>query len=251
MLSFNVIIITLNIVEKKFITESLLQIGHGYTSRQKKTRSNSDDHLIRDNDIENVTVINDKTRHYKRFKVTGRELTMKFNPPEEGFDSSLWDWARWLENIFRKLTERILAASSSNHYIGLEIHNENFTKPVWFSFRPVYKFDYRDLMTLIETMAQSWTEFDVREEILTVVVSLVKVPAGRGRTKLLHVDLCGAYKRSVLQIKQDKSCLARSLCLCYTHAMRGQIRTGVLHERWNKIRKRNCRLQLQEAENLE
>ena len=83
---------------------------------------------------------------------------------------------------------------------------------------------------------QSGNDFSITDR-LSISCALVKGPVGR--------------KKSILCIKNDDNlCLPRALVAAYAYAVRGQTRTGKLHDYWNSIRKSNGRVQKEAAEEL-
>ena len=141
----------------------------------------------------------------------------------------------------KELHNLVLKDSLPNDNIGFEIRSEKLNKPLWLSFRPVTRFNLSDIVTLIEIVAQSSTSFDINDGGLNILSSIVRVPSGRGRVSLSSLSLFDVNKKSILRIKTDKSCFSRSLCTALVHAKKGQLKSGVLHENWVKIRKAgNC-----------
>ena len=96
-------------------------------------------------------------------------------------------------------------------------------------------------------VAQSGNEYSAKDS-LRVTCGIVDGVAGRGRVKLTSQDV---NKKSILNIRNDDNlCLPRSLATAYVYAVRGQIRTGVLNDYWNRIRNETGRTQRAAAEEL-
>ena len=180
-----------------------------------------------------LTIISEIVRSYKRFNLTGREICVKLKKPPTDEN----DIETWFENCMKELHDLVIKDSLPNDYIGFEIRSEKLNKPLWLSFRPAARFNLYDIITLIESVAQSSTSFDINDGGLNILTAIVRVPSGRGRVPLTSLSLFDVNKRSILRIKGDKSCFSRSLCTALVHAKRGQLRSGVLHENWKKIRK--------------
>ena len=71
---------------------------------------------------------------------------------------------------------------------------------------------------------------------------------GSGRARLTEDAV---NKKSILTIKNnDNLCLPPPLVTAYAYAVRGQIRSGKLHDYWNSIRQSNGRIQKEAAEEL-
>ena len=89
--------------------------------------------------------------------------------------------------------------------------------------------------------------FSITDRLL-ISCALVKGTVGRGRTRLTEDTV---NKKSILCIKNENNlCLPRVLVAAYAYAVRGQTRTGKLHDYWNSIRKSNGRVQKEAAEEL-
>ena len=72
--------------------------------------------------------------------------------------------------------------------------------------------------------------------------------AGHGRVKLTEENV---KKKAILTIKNDNHlCLPRRLAAAYAYIVRGQIRTGRLHDYWNLIRRSNGTVQKRAAAEL-
>ena len=94
---------------------------------------------------------------------------------------------------------------------------------------------------------QSANHFSITDR-LSISCALVKGTVGRGRTRLTEDTV---NKKSILCIKNDDNlCLLRALVAAYAYAVRGQTRTGKLHDYWNSIRKSNGRVQKEATEEL-
>ena len=185
----------------------------------------------------------ERHRHYRRFGLIGREINASINEPPENVDP--YDWVehamRDLYNILR------LEDDDDDDFIGVEIFSENLSKgSVWFSFRPISQFSVDDLWNIFLHVAQSCTEFNITDPI-TIVTSRVTPSRGAGRVPLTRADV---RKQSILTIVDDNLCLPRALITSYFYEMRGQARTGILHERWNKIRAERGTFQKQLAEKV-
>ena len=118
--------------------------------------------------------------------------------------------------------------------MGVTVHSENFSNgPIWMSFRRVKDFSLTDLWEIFYSAAQSNNNISLQNAV-TVKCAVVEHVRGGMNVKLDSVD---TEKRSILTIRNDDNlCLPRSLVAGFAYAVRGQIRTGRLHETWSKVR---------------
>ena len=123
------------------------------------TSSNNNSEADDDNETDNgnfnsnhLIILSKQTRRYNRFRVTGSEICVKLKQLTE---TDNMDAQAWIENCIRELTYLLLESALPSDYIGLELRSTKFDKPLWLSFRPVEKFDHRDVLTLIDRAAQS------------------------------------------------------------------------------------------------
>ena len=118
---------------------------------------------------------------------------------------------------------------------------------MWISLRPVQNFNDDNLWGHLSSAIQSGNEFNISDRI-SIHCAIVRGVAGRGPIRLAEETV---MKRSILSIKNnDNLCLPRSLVAAYAYVIRGQIRTGTLHNYWNLIRRDNGPTQKRAAEEL-
>ena len=143
----------------------------------------------------------------------------------------------WLEDCLKDLHRQLCAHGDAIDFIGVTINSEIFNHgPLWLSFRPIKNFYVEDLWGLLSSAIQSSNNFDVSDR-LSINYAIVSSVAGRGRVKLTGENI---KKKSILTIKNDDQlCLPRSLAAAYAYIVRGQIRTGRLHDYWNLICRSN------------
>ena len=175
----------------------LAQIGHGYGEIQGISLFNNKN---KNNSSSNLIILSQKTRTYPRFKVTGRETCVKFKQPK---DKNV-DMNAWLESCVKDLENLLLKSVLPSDYIGFEIRSENLTKPLWLSFRPVTRFNSKDIVSLIECVAQSSTSFDVGSDVINVLSSIICILAGRVRVSLTALNLFDVNKSSILKLKREQ-----------------------------------------------
>ena len=133
-------------------------------------------------------------------------------------------------------------------FIGVTIASERFScGPIWFSFRPIHNFHVDDLWSMLYSAAQSNVGFDI-DDTLSINYAIVQGVMGSGRVRLTSDSV---FKRSILTIRNDDNlCLPRSLVTALAYVVRGQIRSGQLHEYWNNITRGKNRTQTTAALDL-
>lgn len=144
----------------------------------------------------------------------------------------------WLEGAFNDLLAHITSSCEGGDYVGISFTASNLAHgPVWLSFRPARDYVFEDIWQLISSVAQSSESFDLNDEC-SIKTCIVKGVEGRGRRKgLTHESVA---KRSILTISNnDNLCLPRSLAAALVYAERGEIRTGALHTKWQRVRQIN------------
>ena len=146
------------------------------------------------------------------------------------------------------LHRQLCRKAAETDFIGVTINSEKFNHgPLWLSFRPVQHFTTKDLWEMLFSAVQSTNEFNISDR-LDISCALIKGTVGSGRTRLTEDAV---NKKSILTIRNnDNLCLPRSLVTAYAYAVRGQIRSGKLHDYWNSIRQSNGRVQKEAAEEL-
>ena len=147
----------------------------------------------------------------------------------------------WIEGCVRDLHRQLCRRGEPTDFIGVTINSEQFSHgPLWLSFRLIRNFEIEDLWGILCSAVQRANDLNMNER-LSVSCAIVKGVTGRGRVCLTEESI---NKKSILTINnKDNLCLPRSLVAAYAYAVRGQIRTGDLHEHWNKIRRSESRLQ--------
>lgn len=183
-----------------------------------------------------IEIINDSRCYFRRFKVYGRETTLRIRSPPPRYNV-----LHWVEGAFRDLLTLFTSTCSGSDYIGMSFSTDSLPQgPAWLSFRPVRDCTFDDVWQLITSVAQSAASLNIIEnfEIKTCIVKGVE---GSGRKGLTHEDVA---KKSILTIRNnDNLCLPRSLVTAKVYAERGEIRTGTLHTTWQKIRQINGSMQ--------
>ena len=215
-----------------------------YNIFKKKTFTHTDVNLQNgEGNAQRFIIHGEETRNFRRFRYTGREIRGRIAPPPP--EANVWEW---IEGAIHDLHGIINGRCEPDAFIGVTVDSERFQHgPVWLSFRPVRNFNANDLVELLFNVAQSGNEYSA-EDSLRVTCGIVDGVAGRGRVKLTSQDV---NKKSILNIRNDDNlCLPRSLATAYAYAVRGQIRTGVLHDYWNRIRNETGRTQRTAAEEL-
>ena len=168
--------------------------------------------------------------HYRRFNLQGRTIRGRISgPPPPDFDPF-----GWIEEALRDLHSKLCARADPNDHIGLTITSSAFTAgPLWYSFRRIREFSVDDLWNLFYSAAQSARDFSAEQKV-TINCAIVSGLIGAGRVRLVFEDV---NKKSILKIRNDDGlCLARSLVTAFAHAVRGQIRSGILNTNWHEIR---------------
>lgn len=95
------------------ILESCIQVGRG---------------------ISYLDVIAERQRYYRRFQTTGKEITIKINPPPEDADAT-----KWLAKTISSLYQHIVNDhQDEDEYIGLTIVSKHLKSgSAWLSFMPL------------------------------------------------------------------------------------------------------------------
>ena len=173
---------------------------------------------------------------YRRFGIEGIEIRGRIPSPPDGVDIF-----GQLEGSINRLHNRLTDGRDPADFIGLTIESDHFTQGgLWLSFRPIQNFDVDELWRMIFNAAQSANDFNIDNSLL-IKCSIVSGMRGGGRVRL--TEEC-VNKRSILKIRNDDNlCLPRALVTATAYSVRGQIRSGDLHEYWNKIRQSNSSLQ--------
>ena len=91
-----------------------LQIGRG------------NDHTVEENREENVeaphiAIIDETTRHYRRFGIEGREMRVQIRSPPSG--ANVYEG---LESAMQELYGKLCAAATSEDFIGVTLSSEDF-----------------------------------------------------------------------------------------------------------------------------
>ncbi|KAL7292714.1 hypothetical protein TKK_0013837 [Trichogramma kaykai] len=174
-------------------------------------------------------IVREEGRYYRRFRLRGTQMTIRFAQPPPTVN-----WLVHMEDTFEELHSYLASLGSPNDYIGVTITSDSLTNgSLWLSFRPVRDFTAEDLWEVFFNAAQSNENFST-ENILTISCDIVKNLDGRGRVRLSCKDI---NKKSILTIRNDDNlCLPRSLVCAFAYVVRGDQRSGSLHDNWNKIR---------------
>ncbi|XP_043268101.1 uncharacterized protein [Venturia canescens] len=190
-----------------------------------------------------IELLADSRRYFKRFKVRGKEIIARIVPPPPGCNV-----LHWLEGAFRDLLTFITGSCNGEDFVGMSFSSDSLPQgSAWLSFRPVRDCTFADIWDLITSIAQSAASLDIIEKF-EIKTCIVKGVEGSGRKGLTHEDVA---KKSILTIRNnDNLCLPRSLVTALAYAERGEIRTGALHTKWQKIRQLNGSMQLLEATEL-
>ena len=86
-------------------------------------------------------MINERNRQYRRFGLTGREITLNINEPPPNTNAY-----ELVEQAMSDMYELILRDYREDDFIGVEIFSPNLgSGSVWFSFRLVRDFNVNDL----------------------------------------------------------------------------------------------------------
>lgn len=185
-------------------------------------------------------ILQNTSRYIKRFKLRGRETTMRIRQPPPAINTMAW-----LEGAFHDLLTHITNSCEGSDYVGISFSAKNLAHgPVWLSFRPARDYAFQDIWGLITSVAQSAGSLNI-DDACTFKTCIVKGIEGSGRVRLDHESVA---KKSILTIRNDDNlCLPRSLVAALAHAERGEIRTGELHSKWQRIRQLNGSVQREAA----
>ncbi|XP_031338535.1 uncharacterized protein LOC116167335 [Photinus pyralis] len=145
----------------------------------------------------------------KKFNLSAKRITIKFN---EVTDNELA--LEWLKKSLTELIEYITKGRAADDRIGMLMSNDEFPdKPLAFSFRRVDQLSPEVMIKMMEKVLQSNRSF-FSSDALRIDVSLITLPAGRGRqwmTGCSFKEFC-LKKRGIISIKNhDTLCLARAL----------------------------------------
>ncbi|CAB0043049.1 unnamed protein product [Trichogramma brassicae] len=109
-------------------------------------------------------VVREAARYYKRFRLRGTQLTIRFVQPPAGRN-----WLLHMEESFEELHAHLSSLGAPNDYIGVTISSDSLTNGnLWLSFRPIRDFTVQDLWTVFFNAAQSNENFST-ENTLAVV----------------------------------------------------------------------------------
>lgn len=125
-------------------------LGTTQTGTGRKPTSNNPDSSSSSSDqnyVNELNIVCDKVRYYKKFKTQGRELTILLDEPRnsEGVED-------WLDRSVRAIHEHIVRQADENSYVGMSCKMDNFSQGgPWLSFRPLRNFYPEDISDMINS----------------------------------------------------------------------------------------------------
>ena len=165
--------------------------------------------------VPKFTIDGEITRQYRRFNAVGIELTVRLLPPARGDDS---DDVTHFQASVTELFDYALRNCRDSDMVGLTIRNEvNMQeKAKGISFRRKDQLVEEVIWSVFNKVAQSNVRFNALDK-LVVVLQSIKIPVGFGRknvrSKGRPVDEMVHLKRSIIQVKAKKYCLAHALII--------------------------------------
>ncbi|CAB0042874.1 unnamed protein product [Trichogramma brassicae] len=109
-------------------------------------------------------VVREAARYYKRFRLRGTQLTIRFVQPPAGRN-----WLLHMEESFEELHAHLSSLVAPNDYIGVTISSDSLTNGnLWLSFRPIRDFTVQDLWTVFFNAAQSNDNFSTENTLESV-----------------------------------------------------------------------------------
>ncbi|KAK4882861.1 hypothetical protein RN001_006180 [Aquatica leii] len=156
-------------------------------------------------------ILSEQERLIKKFGVTSRSVTLKFNNPniEQGP-------IEWLKNALDEVINTVTDGYSSSDRLGMILTNDNFPdKPICFAFRRMDQLSSAVMMTTLDKILQSNVSF-FSDDTLRLQVDRITLPVGYGKTRqrmtgVTFEEFC-RRKPGIIPINNlDNLCLARAL----------------------------------------
>ena len=162
-------------------------------------------------------IVREIRREYRRFNMTGTQLTVRLNPPATPDANPVVDHIPASEN---DLFEHALQDVGDGDMVGIAIHyevNQN-DKPIGITFRRRDQLSVDAIWSVFEKVTQSNSRFNALDT-LTVVLHSVRIPIGFGlpgdgiKTMGRPLSVMAPLKKSIVQVKTETNCLTHALII--------------------------------------
>ena len=158
------------------------------------------------------TVLNEITRHYRRFNNEGRELTVRLTAPPSSTTA-----AQYFNESVDALFEYSLRDLQPSDMVGISIHNADNQqdRPMGLSYGRRDQISRDVLWILFDKVTQSNARYQALDT-LTFHVHSVGIHVGFGKaetSKGIPLSTMAHLKRSIVEVKAKDNCLAHALVI--------------------------------------
>lgn len=195
--------------------------------------------------MEPIHIIRSHDTYVRKFRMSGRKTTFKFNSPPTGFNE-----LDWIKLGFSLLVEEMKReCTGANDYLGFTLKSLNLKnkEPGYIAFRPAEQVNDDVLWEIFGGIIQSNEESITSSDTFTVECTRVSLPVGSGghrRSGFFNnfSEECRS-RTGIVTIKNiDNLCLARALVVGKAYAKNDPL--------YKAIRQDRCKRQTLRAEKL-
>jgi hypothetical protein len=168
------------------------------------------------------TLLDEVTRHYRRFRAEGRELTVRMTASPLASEVAR-DPTRHFANSVDKHFEYSLRNLDPSDMVGVSIYNSDNQQdePIGVSFRRRDQISRDVLWSVFEKVTQSNARYKALDT-LTFHVQSVKMPVGFGKVQMSKgrpLSMMAHIKRSIVEVNAEENCLAHALVIAVARVM--------------------------------